>query len=112
MGRMWGGVLLLLLSLFMVVGYLRADYPADAAAKLLFFVVFVSAPAVGGAIPGLDPLPIVVIPPSACPSGMTLACAQRVRIYGIFAVDTSCPCGPEPWATSTSRSRRASGRRL
>ena len=50
MGRIWGGVLLLLLSLFMFVGYLRADYPADAAARLLFFVVFVLAPAVGGAL--------------------------------------------------------------
>jgi hypothetical protein len=49
MGRIWGGVLLLLLSLFMLVGYLRADYPADAAARLLFFVCFVLAPAVGGA---------------------------------------------------------------
>ena len=49
MGRIWGGVLLLLLSLFMLVGYLRADYPADTAARLLFIVVFVLAPAVGGA---------------------------------------------------------------
>lgn len=50
MGRIWGGVLLLLLSLFMLVGYLRADYPADAAARLLFLLVFVSAPALGGAV--------------------------------------------------------------
>jgi hypothetical protein len=49
MGRIWGGVLLLLLSLFMLAGYIRADFPADAAAKLLFFVCFVLAPAAGGA---------------------------------------------------------------
>ena len=50
MGRFWGGVLLLLLSLFMLVGYLRADYPADAAVRLLYLLVFVSAPALGGAL--------------------------------------------------------------
>jgi hypothetical protein len=50
MGRLWGGVLLLLLSLFMLVGYLRADYPADAVVRLLFLLVFVSAPALGGAV--------------------------------------------------------------
>ena len=50
MGRIWGGVALLLLSLFMLLGYIRADLPAEASARLLFFLFFVLAPALGGAL--------------------------------------------------------------
>jgi hypothetical protein len=48
MGRIWGGVLLLLFSLFMLVGFLQADLPANPAARLVFFILIVLAPAVGG----------------------------------------------------------------
>ena len=50
MGRILGGILLLLLSLFMLLGYLQADLPAGLAARVVFFMIVVIAPALGGGL--------------------------------------------------------------
>jgi hypothetical protein len=50
MGRILGGILLLLVSLFMLLGYLQADLPAGPAARTVFFLIVVLAPALGGGV--------------------------------------------------------------
>jgi hypothetical protein len=49
MGRLWGGVALLFVALFMLVGFLRADLGASAAVTALAFLIGVGLPAAGGA---------------------------------------------------------------
>jgi peptidoglycan/LPS O-acetylase OafA/YrhL len=48
MGRILAGVFLILLSLFMLLGFLQADLPAGPAARIIFFIILVLAPALGG----------------------------------------------------------------
>lgn len=49
MGRITGGVALLLLALFMLVGYSRADVDASALTTALTLLITVGLPAAGGA---------------------------------------------------------------
>ena len=49
MGRIWAGVGLILVALFMLVGFLRADLDASASATAIALVVAVVLPAAGGA---------------------------------------------------------------
>jgi hypothetical protein len=48
MGRLWGGVGLLLVAAFMLLGFLRADPGVSAAVTALAFVIGVGLPAAGG----------------------------------------------------------------
>jgi hypothetical protein len=50
MGRILGGVILILLSLFMLLGYLQADLPAGVAARVVLFLLVVLAPALAGGL--------------------------------------------------------------
>ena len=49
MGKLWGGISLLLVALFMAVGFMRADPSGSAASRAVAFVIAVLLPAAGGA---------------------------------------------------------------
>src|SRR5688572_14498480 len=49
MGRLWAGIGLIVLSVFMLLGFVRADLGGSAAVNALSFFIAVVLPAVGGA---------------------------------------------------------------